>query len=146
MQRYYKLRPSRFLALLILFLCAVSLVSLWLLPLPIFAFLVLILAVLCWGGYCLLLDAYLRMGHSCVAFRLENREEVVLVLRSGSHLSGRVSPDSLVTPHLVILNVVLSEQHRGRNLLILPDTMGAESFRHLRVGLRWGDKATQPAI
>jgi toxin CptA len=146
MQRYYKLRPSRFLALLVSFLCAVSLVSLWLLPLPVFMLLVLTLAVLCWGGYSLLLDANLRMGHSCVAFRLENREEIVLVLRSGSHLSGRVSPDSFVTPNLVILNVMLSEQGRGRSLLIMPDTMGAESFRHLRVGLRWGDKSTQPAI
>jgi hypothetical protein len=145
-QRYYKLRPSRFLSLLVSFLCAASLVSLWLLPLPIILFLVLTLSVLCWGGYCLLLDANLRMGHSCVAFRLENREEIVLVLRSGSHLSGRVASDSLVTPYLVILNVVLSEQRRERNLLIMPDTMGAESFRHLRIGLQWGDKPTQPAI
>ncbi len=146
MQRHYKLRPSRFLALLIFLLCVASLVSLWLLPLPTPVLLALTAIVLCWGCYRLLLDAYLHMGRSCVAFRLEDSEEIVLVLRSGSHLSGRLSPDSLVTPYLVILNVVLKEQRRGRSLLILPDGIGVESFRRLRVTLRWGDKADQPAI
>ncbi len=146
MQRHYKLRPSRFLVLLIVLLCVAALVSLWLLPLSTPVLLALTAVVLCWGGYCLLLDANLRMGHSCVAFRLEDSEEIVLVLRSGSHLSGRLSPDSLVTPYLVILNVVLKEQRGGRSLLILPDAIGAESFRRLRVALRWGDKSDQPAI
>lgn len=146
MQRYYKLRPSRFLALLFLLLCVISLVLLWLLPLPTLVLLVLTAVVLCWGGYCLLLDANLHLGNSCVAFRMEDSEEIVLVLRSGRHLPGRVAPDSLVTHYLVILNVVLSEQHGGRSLLILPDAIGVESFRRLRVALRWGDKAGQPAI
>jgi toxin CptA len=146
MQRHYKLRPSRWLALLILVLSWVSLVSLWLLPLPIAVLLVLTAIVLCWGGYCLLLYANLRLGHSCVAFRLEDQEEIVLVLRSGRHLSGRVSPDSLATPYLAILNVILKEQRGGRSLAILPDAMGAESFRRLRVALRWCDKADQPVV
>jgi hypothetical protein len=51
-----------------------------------------------------------------------------------------------VTPSLVILNVVLKEQRGRRSLLILPDTMGAESFRRLRVALKWGDKADQVAM
>ena len=80
-----------------------------------------------------------------MALRLEGQEENVLVLRSGRHLSGRLSADSLVTPSLVILNVALKEQRKTRSLLIMPDTMGAESFRHLRVALKWGDKANQAA-
>ena len=145
MQRHYKLRPSRFLALLFILLGATSLVLLWFLPLQTAIWLALAVAAMWWGGYCLLFYANLRMGHSCVAFRLEDRDEIVLVLRSGRHLSGRVSPDSLVTPYIVILNVVLSEQRRGRSLLILPDAMGEDSFRRLRVALRWGDKADQAA-
>ena len=81
-----------------------------------------------------------------MAFRLEGQDEIVLVLRSGTHLSGRVSADSLVTPFLVILNVALKERRERRSLLIMPDTMGAESFRHLRVALKWGDKADQAAM
>ena len=112
---------------------------------PFAGLLVLTLIVLCWAAYYLLLDANLSRGRSCVAFRLEGQDEIVLVLRSGTHLSGRVSADSLVTPFLVILNVALKERRGRRSLLVMPDTMGAESFRHLRVALKWGDKTDQAA-
>ena len=145
MQRHYKLRPSRFLTLLVVLLCVVTIALLWLLPLQKAVWFALTVFVLWWGGYCLLFDANLRMEDSCVALRLEGRDEIALVLRSGRHLSGRVSPDTLVTPYIVILNVVLSEQRKGRSLLILPDAMGEDSYRRLRVALRWGDKADQAA-
>ena len=145
MQLSYKLRPSRSLALLFVLLCVLSLVSIWMLQLPFAGLLVLTLIVLCWAAYYLLLDANLSRGRSCVAFRLEGQDEIVLVLRSGTHLSGRVSADSLVTPFLVILNVALKERRGRRSLLVMPDTMGAESFRHLRVALKWGDKTDQAA-
>jgi toxin CptA len=146
MQRHFKLRPSRSLVLLFFILCLSALASLWALPLPSLVLLALILVTLCWCGYCLLFDASLRMGDSCVAFRLEDGEVIVLVLRNGSHLMCRLSGDSLVTPYIVILNVVLNEQRGGRSVLILPDAMGAESFRRLRIALRWGEKANQAAI
>lgn len=145
MQRHFKLRPSRTLALFFLILCLSALVSIWLLPFPGFVLLVLSMIVLWWGGYCLLFDAGLRMGNSCVALRLEDGEEIVLVLRNGSHLTFRLSGDSLVTPYVVILNVARNEQHGGRSVVIMPDTMGAESFRRLRVLLRWGDADNQAA-
>jgi toxin CptA len=139
MQRHYKLRPSRSLSLLIILLCFGALALLWLLPVSIPWSIVLSMVVLSWSGHCLLFDANLRMGHACVAFRLEEHDGIVLVLRNGRHLPGRVSSDSLVTPYIVILNVALHELRRGRSLLIMPDTMGAESFRRLRVVLRWGN-------
>ena len=145
MQRNYKLRPSRSLTILFCLLCLLSLASIWMLPLPVPGQLVLMLVVLCWTGYYLWLDANLSRERSCVAFRLDGQDEIVLVLRSGTHMSGRVSADSLVTPFLVILNVALKEQRGRRSLLIMPDTMGAESFRHLRVALKWGNKADQVA-
>jgi hypothetical protein len=140
MPLYCELQPSRSLVLLFFIFCAVSLVSIWMLSLPGLWLLVLTAVTLGWVGYGLLLYASLSMGHSCVAFRMEDQAEIVMVLHSGRHLPGRVSPDSFVTPYLVILNVVLSEQHKGRNLLILPDAMGVESFRRLRIHLQWGDK------
>lgn len=145
MQRHFKLRPSRSLALFFLILCLSASVSIWVLPLPLLALIFLTLILLSWSGYCLLFDAGLRMGDSCVAFRLEGGEEAVLVLRNGSHLMCRLSGDSLVTPYIVILNVVLNEQRGRRSVLILPDAMGAQSFRRLRVALRWGDAANQAA-
>jgi len=145
MQRYFKLRPSRLLAALLFLASALSLVSLWLLPLPMPVMSALSGAILYGMGSCLLRDASLRRAHSCVAFRLEDREQIVLVLRNGMHFPGRISPDSLVTPYLVILNVVLSEQRGERSLRIMPDAMGPDSFRRLRVALRWGDRSAQAA-
>lgn len=98
---------------------------------------------LLWGGYHLSLDAQLRMPHSCVAFRLEEGGDAVLVLRNGGHVPCKLSADSLVTPYLVILNVALSERRSGRSVLILPDSMGKDRYRRLRVALKWGDGAVQ---
>jgi len=145
-QHFFKLRPSASLTLLLLLLGSASLISLWMVPLPKIMLPVMALAVLCWLVYRILLDANLRMGHSCVAFRLEDNEGIALVLRDGRQLSGQVSGDSVVTPYLVILNVALGEQSSTRSLLIMPDVMGAESFRLLRIALRWSEKENQVAI
>ena len=142
-QRYYKLRPSGILTLFLFLFCMVSLLVLWQLPLPMPVLFVLSVAVSWWCGYRWMLDASLRLGHSCVAFRLENCEDVVLMQRNGRHLAGRVCADSLVISYFVILNVTPNGERRVRSLLILPDVMGGRSFRHLRVALRWGDKAIQ---
>ncbi len=144
MQRYFKLHSSRLLAVLLSIVSVLALVSLWLLPLPMPVMSALTAAILYGMGSCLMRDAGLRRAHSCIAFRLEDREQIVLVLRNGMHLPGRISADSLVTPYLVILNVVLSEQRGERSLRIMPDAMEPDSFRRLRVVLRWGESA-QPA-
>lgn len=141
MQRHFKLRSSRFLAFLILFLSVISLVSLWTLPLPVLVLFVLTVMLLSWGGYFLLLDANLRSNHSCVAFRLEDDDGIVLVLRSGRHVSGRVLQGSLVASYLVILNIALRDRRCMRSILVLPDAMSADSFRRLRVRLVWGEGA-----
>lgn len=137
-QRHYTLRPSRSLALLLLLLGIGTIFVTWLLPFPQWGLLALTAIVLFWTLYHLSLDANLRLQHACVAFRLEEAGGVVLVLRNGRHVSGKMAATSLVTPYLVILNIVLSEQRGSRNLVILPDAMGKEAFRHLRVALRWG--------
>lgn len=140
MQRYYKLRPSRLLVLLFLLFSMVLLFTIGSLPLPFAVAFALTVIVLCHGLYGVLIDANLGLRHSCIAFRLEG-EEIVLVLRNGNHLTCRLCDDSVVTPYLVIMNVVPDKQNRRRSLVILPDVMGRESFRHLRIALRWGDHA-----
>lgn len=146
MQRSFKLRPSRSIALYFFILCAAALISLWQLQLPVLLLLVMSMMVLWWGGYCLLFHAYLHMAHSCIAFRLEDGDDIVLVLRNGIHLPCRILPDSLVTPYLVILNVALNENRSNRSLLILRDTIGLENFRRLCIALKWGDASDQAAI
>lgn len=137
-QRYFTLRPSRLLTLFFLLLCASSLGAIWSLPLHPILLSVLSAVTINWVGYHLSLDAQLRLQHSCVAFRLEEKGEAMLILRNGRHVPCKLSADSLATPYLVILNVVLNEQRGKRSLLVLPDSMGVEKFRRLRIALRWG--------
>lgn len=95
--------------------------------------------------YWLTFTAILRSRSSCVAFRLED-DGIVLVLRNGDHVSGCLAADTLITPYLLVLNVALRESNKSRSVLILPDSMGAESFRRLRVGLRWSGNTAQASI
>lgn len=62
----------------------------------------------------------------------------MLTSRNGKQVTGKVMPDSLVTPLLTVLNVLPQDTHWTRSVVILPDSMDAESFRLLRVCLKWG--------
>lgn len=138
MQRYYTLRASRRLILLLAILCLLSLIILGNLARLQYLVVGLMLAISFSLFYVLMRDASLRLRHSCVAIRLEDEDKIVLVLRDGRHLSGRLRQSSLVTPYMVLLNIVLTGRGGRRSLLILPDGMKIDTFRRLRVALRWG--------
>lgn len=143
MQRHYTLRPSRRLILLLATLCILSLLILGNLARLQYFVIGSMLAISCILLYVLMRDASLRLRHSCVAIRLEEEDKIVLVLRDGRHLSGRLLQNSLVTPHMVLLNIALADRRGRRSLLILPDGMKTEAFRRLRVALRWGRCGTK---
>jgi toxin CptA len=144
-QRSYTLRPSRILALLLGFLSCLVLIVLWQMMLPLWLMIGLMLVVVVWAGYHLTLDAKLRLPHACVAFRLEEGGEIMLILRNGLHVPCTLRTDSLVTPYLVILNASMIDQHGERNVVIAPDSMNTENFRRLRVALKWGEDTPQGA-
>jgi toxin CptA len=81
-------------------------------------------------------DAKLKLAHSCVSFRLGSENGITLMLRNGQSVTGTISPGSLVTPFLVLLNIKNSE-HGRRNLVLMPDCMKRDDYRRLRVVLRW---------
>jgi toxin CptA len=49
-----------------------------------------------------------------------------------------ISGDSFVTPYLTVLNLKPEGARFAHALVILPDSLEAESFRRLRVRLKWG--------
>lgn len=87
--------------------------------------------------YYLLRDAWLRLPASCIGL-VQEGEAYVLLRRDGMHLRCGISPDSLVTPQLTVLNVLPQGARFARSVVILGDSMEAESFRQLRVWLKWG--------
>lgn len=106
------------------------------LDLPVWARLMLGLAVLYSMWRCLRNTQFLAPP-SGTSLTLEG-DEAVLLKSGGQPFAGRVLPSSAVSPFLIVLNIAPKGVRRARSVIILPDSLDAESFRQLRVQLRWG--------
>jgi len=136
MQRHFILRPSRLLLLCIVFAHVLLIAVLQFIPLPYFVLLLLCFVLLCSMIYYVLRDAGLKFENACVALRMEG-DGVVLINRKGIESLGQLLSSSVLTPHLLVLNFSLSAERRRRNVIVMPDSMDAALFRHLRVVLKW---------
>lgn len=142
MQRQFILHSSRYLAAALIVAHGVTLAALLPLALPVWAKAVLVFLVLLNMMHHLRRDAWLSAPSAHVALMLDG-DQVVLPTRGGEKLTGKILHDSLVTPYLTVLNVLPQGAHFSRSVLILPDSLDAESFRQLRVWLKWGGQAVR---
>ena len=136
MQRQFKLRPSRYLMAVLIAAHSITLASLLPLALPVWAKVALALFLLLSLVYYLHRDAWLSASAGMV-LALEDGL-VALVTHGSNRLVGQVLRHSLVTPSITVLNVLPQGGHFARSVVILPDSLDAESFRQLRVWLKWG--------
>ena len=137
MQQQFKLQPSRYLAAILVAAHGITLAALFPLGLPIWSKVALASLILLSLMYHLRRDAWLSAPSSGIALKLED-DRVILTTRGGEQLAGQILRDSLVTPLLTILNVLPQGARLARSVIILPDSLDAESFRQLRVCLKWG--------
>lgn len=114
-----------------------AMMSLMLLSLPIAAQMTLAFILMASMFYHLWRYAWLAAPSSNVTLLLEG-ERIVLVSRRGEQIPGKVMPDSLITPFITVLNILPQNSRWVNSVVILPDSMDAESFRQLRVSLKWG--------
>lgn len=110
---------------------------LFLLPFPRSALFVLLAILMVSMVYYVRRDARLTLACSWVALRLEH-DSAVLINRNGDEFAGELKPSSLLTPYLVVLDILPPCQRWRHGVVLVPDSMDAESFRQLRVALRWG--------
>lgn len=143
LQRHYKLHPSQYLATSIFIACLLAQGVLFLLPLGMIAYSVLSLFILVACAFIFFRDARLSFANSCVAFRLEAEDNISLILRDGRHQSGKLAAGSIILPFVVLINIRI-EQRVSRGLVLFGDSTDADSFRRLRVFLRWGVKRQGP--
>lgn len=139
MQRKFNFQPSSTLAIILVVAHSAALLSLLALPLPSWAMAALFLILLFSLLHYLRHDAWLSAPSSGVNLVLEE-EDVVLTTRSGDQFTGHLSHDSLITPLLTVLNVLPQGAYLARSIIILPDSLDKESFRQLRVWLKWGGR------
>lgn len=139
LQRHYTLHASRYSTFAVFVVALLSLVILFILPLWGIAHSVLSVLVLWTSSFFFLRDARLSLASSCVALRIEHNGVVSLSLRDGRHLTGMLKTGGVILPWVVLINIHLG-QGGYRGLVLMRDSMDANSFRHLRVLLRWDAK------
>lgn len=143
MQRQFVFRPSHRLMALLVTAHGAALAALLPLALPVWAKIMLVFLLLSSLWHHLRGNASPQAPSAWVTLTLEG-DLVALAAQDGGRMIGRVQRSSLVTPYLIVLNVLPQGSHFPRSAVILPDSLDAESFRQLRVWLKW--KYNSPAL
>src|SRR5215470_2181096 len=82
--------------------------------------------------------AYAALPRSIVALEVGADLRAIFIERSGRRIDGTVQPDSYVGAMLTTIVLRPTGAYQSRAIAILPDMLGAEDFRKLRVLLRLG--------
>jgi toxin CptA len=135
MRLQFQFRPSRFLDVLMTLAHGMALAVLYPLDLPFWARATLALAVL------VSLFHYLKRAAMPPIEALVLEDGHAGYFRDGAWVAGRLLGDSFVTPYLAVLNILPEGARLARSIVILPGNLDAESFRQLRVCLKWGMRA-----
>lgn len=97
--------------------------------------------VLAWTGVASIASlrrvAWLRGRRGVRAFRVEGGAALEVEDGEGRVVPGEVRPGSFVAPWLTIVRWRPAGSRFTRGIVVLPDMLHAETFRALRVVLRW---------
>ena len=84
-------------------------------------------------------QALLLTPDSAVAIEISSDNKLSVKARHGEWSEYAVLGDTYVTSYLTVMNLKHTDTHEGKRVAILPDSVGAEDFRKLRVWLRWNE-------
>lgn len=134
-------RPSRQLAILLFVVHLGSFGLLWPLTVP-FWIKAMIAGLLAASLiYYLRQDALLTSGTAVTAFTLTDAQKCIMTTRSGAIIKGNLLANTFVSPYLTVILIQPQEKWLSRSIVILPDSLDTDTFRRLRVWLRWRWKA-----
>ncbi len=137
-------KPSKIASLLLTLMSLGALSIVMLLSLPWLIKLVLGMMIVVSASYAVCRHGLLLLPWSCVALKINSKNELQLVRKDGRELRVIVQPDSVVTPYLTVFNSQFDDgaswQQRlfAQHVIILTDAVDAEHYRQFRVWLRWG--------
>jgi len=103
-----------------------------------------VLAILVSASYAICGYGLLILPWSALTMSVNVKNELKITYRNGVQLSNLVvAADSVVTPYLTVLHfhekdAPLLRRFFARHVVVLPDALDKESYRQLRVWLRWG--------
>jgi len=133
----FELQASRICSALLILVYSLAVLIVF--TLPVMALAKVALAMLLVGAlvYYLRRIAWLLSASSPVAMRIQGAN-ITLLTRAGEELSGELMADTLVTPILIVINVIPQGSKKISSVLVFPDSMDKERSRELRVLLKWG--------
>lgn len=129
-------QPSRILSCLLVgmhLLAAVSLVSI---ELPLWSKLALGLVLVLNLTVQLRDQAMLTAATSCIGLAMAE-DGVEILTRDNGRLQCSILRSTTVTPFLTVINLLPLDGRFSRSVIVVPDKTDAESFRQLRVWLKW---------
>ena len=132
------IQPSRQLAAVLIAAHAAAGATLVPIDLPLWGKSVIALAVLASLAHALWRHAWLGSAASITAIELLDGDRAAFETRAGTRSDARVLGTTYVTPRLCVLNLRPAGRRRARHALIVGDNVDPESFRRLRVNLKWG--------
>ena len=131
------LRPSRFLAAILIFAHAGAIALALLVDIPLWLKVVAVTLLII---QCLLLacrQALLLGPNSALALEVSSDHQFSMQTRASGWSDYDVLGTTYVTPYLTVLNLRGHGERGARHVTLLPDSLHAEDFRKLRVWLRW---------
>jgi toxin CptA len=131
------LRPSRRLGAVLIAAHAAAAVTLLPLDLPAWAkgIVAVLAAMSLWRV--LRRHAALRSSDALTAIELLGQDLAAVETRAGQRREARILPTTYVSPLLCVLNLRVAGRLLPQHALIVADNVDADSFRRLRVLLRW---------
>ncbi|WP_367186079.1 protein YgfX [Methylotenera sp.] len=135
-------KPSSKLAALLILAGLFFSFMLILTPIPFSLSVTLLLLMLVSTSYFVMLDGLLSLPRSWKLLRVNMAGECHLKQKNDENFVVHIMPDSFVSAYLTVLHIVPEEYRwfkvwQNRYILLLQDNIDAESFRQLRVYLRW---------
>jgi len=103
-----------------------------------------VLVILAFASYAICRYGLLILPWSALTLGVNVKNELQITYRNGAQLSNLVvAADSVVTPYLTVVHFYekdasLLRRFFTRHVVVLPDALDKESYRQLRVWLRWG--------
>ncbi len=131
------LKPSRRLILILSLAHLVAASALWPLVLSIAIKLTGVALVVTSLIYYLRKDALLSAKNAVVALEISDEMQCTLTTQSDASIVCAIQGNTFVAPYLTVLNLKPEKQLFTRSVVIFPDAIDAETFRKLRVLLRW---------
>jgi toxin CptA len=135
------LTSSRWLAAALIVSHAAAAATLAPLDLPLWAKLGLALLIAASLAHALYRHAFLASRESCTALEVREADQAAVHTRARGWQDARILGTTYVSPVLTVVNLRLTGFVFAKHVVIVADNVDGETFRRLRVKLRWAYRA-----